>query len=194
MNMYFLTSEACLFHEPCIQTRCKDASTWTRIVAGGMEKNMTEIHKEGIKDDGKVSGGYLGKKFLPTLKKHSIGLKVTISYSDRLTQRSLVSSTEITVNLLGCDMTWIGKGSVCVWEREKEGEGERQEEIILKRKCWGFESVLFPWGVFICFHGFNLCPLKPERNSNPSQVKKSVLLSAAIQRLASSVQFFSLPK
>lgn len=86
---------------------------------------MTEIHKEGIKDDGKVSGEYLGKKFLPTLKKHSIGFKVTISYSDRLTQRSLVSSTEITVNLLGCDMNMNRKG-VCVCMREREGGGGRE--------------------------------------------------------------------
>ena len=25
-----------------------------------------------------------------------------------------------------------------------DGEGGRGEEIILKRKCWGFESILFP--------------------------------------------------
>lgn len=86
---------------------------------------MTEIHKEGIKDDGKVSGGYLGKKFLPMLKKHSIGLKVTVSYSDRLTQRSLVSSTEITVNLLGCDMN-MNRKWVCVCMREREGGGGRE--------------------------------------------------------------------
>lgn len=72
MNVYFLTSEARLFHEPCVQTRYKGTSTWTRTVAGGMEKNMTELHKEGIQDDGKVPGGYLGGKFLPTLEKRSI--------------------------------------------------------------------------------------------------------------------------
>lgn len=58
-----------------------------------------------------------------------------------------MSSTEITVNLLSCDMN-MNRNGVCVCiikrERAKEGEGGRGEEIILKRKCWGFESILFP--------------------------------------------------
>lgn len=58
-----------------------------------------------------------------------------------------MSSTEITMNLLGCDMN-MNRKEVCVYiierERAKEGEGGRGEEIILKRKCRGFESILFP--------------------------------------------------
>ena len=75
MQVYFLTSETQLLHEQYVQTRCKDVSPRTRLVAEGKEKKkMTDMHKEGIKDDGKVSGGCLGKKFLPMLKKRFLWL------------------------------------------------------------------------------------------------------------------------
>lgn len=117
----------------------------------------TEIHKgpqmvaKFLVDSGRRNSSLGTKSIL-------CGFKVTNRYSDRLTQWSLVSNTETTMNLLGCGMN-VNRKKICVcvsewvWEREGERKSRKgKERLLFKAPSVEPLGGSMHWGFGSCFH------------------------------------------